>query len=254
VQTGLKVNKGLGAKNSVVKAADTFYWFGHDGDFYVYDAGRPKVISDTYRADLNKMSNSEGLMGFDIRKENLIMWINWLDGRTYLYDYSKERWLEDNRWQNMCWESLPFASYMELRDPAGKINQYFGSRNYDGLVHEWSADHKDDNGQPIRVFRHLKVIPSPRHNKVVVHRLRFKKRGGVSNATVTEAKFTLRYRWDKGDWRTQNVLLGSLGDYTPHIDVRNLGMGRELELEISEMDAVDFILTDMLVTFEELNG
>jgi hypothetical protein len=246
LQLGLNINKGLGAVESVVKANDKFYWFGHDGDFYEYSGGVPVVISDSIRARLDEMNSPEELIGYDIRKENLIMWVNPVDGVTFLYDYAKNRWLEDNRWER-GWQAMPFLSYMEHNR-----KQYFGSSNCDGKIHEWSKDNKDDNGQPIRVYRRLKAVLSPRNHRVRVDIMRLRRKGAVATSSVTAPVFTVRWRFDKGRWSTKQLTMGAVGQHDPYVDLRRLGMGRELELEISEADATDFILTDIFVTYQEL--
>jgi hypothetical protein len=246
LQIGLGMGTGLGAPNSVVKANDTFYWLGDDGDFYVYGNGAANVLSDQYRARIDEGSNISEWRGFDIRKENCIMWTNPVDGMTILYDYSKNRWLEDSRWEDAGWQALPFASYMELNN-----KQYFGSRACDGLVHQWSSDSKDDSGQPIRAFRHLKVPLS--HNKVRVNRIRFRANRAVATSGETTPEILVRTRFDNGTWKThEHVSLGTSGDRDPYRPISNVGIGRELEIQISETDSVDFLMTNMFVTFEEL--
>jgi hypothetical protein len=247
-QTGLTIRKGLGAPNSVVKTNDRFYWFGDDGDFYEYSGGVPIVISDNIRARLDDMLNPEELIGIDVRKENIIKWINPSDGMCLIYDYSKRQWLEDNRWEGSGWQALPFRSYMELNN-----EQFFGSANYDGLIHKWSSDSLDDNGQPIRVFRHWAVRLSQSDNRVRVDKLRFRRKGATATSSETTPLMTIRTRFDKGAWVThENLSLGIHGDTDPYIDLNRIGVGRELEIEISEMDAVKFLLTDVKVFYQEL--
>jgi hypothetical protein len=247
VQSGLKINKGLGAVDSVVKANDRFYWFGDDGDFYEYSGGLPLVISDTMRARLDEMNNSQDLIGFDIRKENIIMWVSPVDGVTFLYDYSKQKWLEDNRW-DAGWQALPFLSYMELNR-----KQYFGSVGLDGKIHEWSSSQEDDNGTSIRVYRRLKAQLSNKGHRTRVDRLNFRRKGAVATATETAPVVEVKWRWDKGKWsKARQLSLGAVGQHNPYSPLHRLGMGREFEIEIVETDAVDFLLTDMFITFQEM--
>jgi hypothetical protein len=248
LQSGLKIDKGLGAMNSVVKANDRFYWFGNDGDFYEYSGGVPLVISDSIRARLDEMNNTSDLIGLDIRKENIIMWISQTDGMSLIYDYSKKRWLEDNRWSS-GWQSLPFLSYMELNR-----KQYFGSVGCDGKIHEWSKDYKDDNGTAIKVYRRLKAQLSRIGHRTRVDRIRLRRKGSVATSAIESPVVAMRWRFDKGKWsKHQQLSLGAVGEHNPYIDIRRLGIGVELELEITESSAVDYLLTDMLVTFQEFN-
>jgi hypothetical protein len=247
LQAGLNIDKGLGAVDSVVKANDRFYWFGNDGDFYEYSGGVPVVISDSIRARLDAMNNTSDIIGFDIRKENVIMWISQTDGVSLLYDYAKGKWLEDNRWIT-GWQALPFISYMELNR-----KQYFGSVGCDGKIHEWSSEHKDDDGSPLKVHRRLKAQISQRGHKVRVDRIRLRRKGAVATSSEASPSFGIRWRFDKGKWSIyQDVTMGAVGEHDPYVDIRRLGRGIELELEINESDVTDFLLTDMLVTYQEL--
>jgi hypothetical protein len=244
---GGKIFKGLGANDSVVKANDRVYWFAHDGNFYVYEGGVAKVISDNMRRRLDDMSNLNDLKGFDITKENIIMWVNPTDGVTLLYDYSNNQWLEDARWDN-GWQSLPFSSYMEFNR-----KQYFGSRNCDGLVHEWSEDHKDDNGQPIRSYRRFKVRLSQRDHTVRVDRLLLRREGAVATGTVASPVVAVRTRFDSGSWsRYHQLSLGAVGEHSAFKELRRRGVGRDFEVEIVATDNVDFVMTNAVVTFQEL--
>lgn len=244
---GGKIPQGLGAKDSVVKANDRVYWFS-EGDFYVYEDGVAKPISGGMTRRLNEMNNVNELIGFDFRKDNCIMWTNKVDGVTFLYDYSKGQWLEDGYW-DAGWQEMPIASYMELNR-----KQYIGSNDNDGLVHEWSYDYKDDNGQPLRVFRRLKVRLSQRGYRVRIEKLQLRREGGVATATVTAPVVSVRWRFDEGAWSNERQLtLGATGKYDPYVEVTGgLGMGREFELEIEATDAVEFVMTNATITFTEL--
>jgi hypothetical protein len=244
---GGKIFQGLGAVNSVVKANDRVYWFSNEGDFYVYEGGVAKVLSDSMRRRLDEMNNPNDMIGFDIRKENCIMWLNPTDGMTILYDYSKGKWLEDGYW-DAGWQSLPFRSYMEYNR-----KQYFGSRNCDGLVHKWSEDSRNDNGQPTRVYRKFKARLSELGHNVRIDRLKLRRKGAVATATVASPVVALRTRFDGGTWSEwRQETLGAVGAHEAFVELRMLGYGREFEVEISESDAVDFVMTNAIVTFTEM--
>jgi hypothetical protein len=170
---------------------------------------------------------------------------------TFDYDYTKDEWREHNIWEGSGWQALPMTSYMELTGPNRR--QYFGSSNCDGLVHELHEDFKDDNGQPIRAYRRFKIKPSPRGRKVIVDMMQIRRQGGVATPTVTSPTVGVRFRWDNGLWsNTRSLTLGTVGKYSPYVETRRLERGRELEVEISEMDAVDFVMTDVSITVREL--
>ena len=63
--------------------------------------------------------------------------------------------------------------------------------------------------------------------------------------TSSEASplFSWRYRFDKGDWKPMaDVDMGVEGDNSPYVqDTGPLGVGKEIEIEVGEADAVDLL-------------
>lgn len=248
-QAGAEVDVGLGAVNSLVRADEKIWFYGDDGDFYRLEGFVPIKISTNYRAELDTASDPTAWEGYDITKENVIMWINRPSGKTLLYDYRKNRWLEDNWWVAGGWQALPFSSYMELG--AGKV-QYFGSAKYDGLVHHWSYDYKTDNGDPIRVNREFTLPLTQRGFNGRLSKLRFRREAGQATATTPDPVFMVRTNFDRNGWSAyEHLTLGQLGDHFPYVDMNdNLGVGREADIEIVMTDPVDFLITNIFATVE----
>lgn len=245
---GSLIEKGCGAGDSVVQANDTFYWYGHDGDFYGLMGNIPKIISRAYRVEIGKLTNPSEIYGFDCRDENKIRWIAGSDGKCFCYDYKHHIFFEDNTWDHGQWERMPMASYMEFDN-----KKYFGNYDCDSKVFELSTDHENDNGKPIRVFRRFFLPLSKTGRSARVNKLRFRVKSGVATSSVTAPVFELRYRFDRGAWsKLQQISLGAVGEYNPYTDVYALGAGREIEIEIIETSATDFLLTDLWITIQEL--
>jgi hypothetical protein len=195
------------------------------------------------------MNHPEDMIGHDIRKENHIKWTNPTDGITLIYDYAKDAWLEDNVWEN-GWQAMPFSSYMEL-----DRKQYFGSRKCDGLIHEWSKDYKDDNGSPIRAYRRFKVALSPNGHNVRINSLLLRREGAVATAAITAPTFTVRWRFDKRPWTNwRSITLGAVGKHDPYVKLHRLGLGRDFEVDIVAADNTDFVFTNAIVNFQEMNA
>ena len=242
------IERGIRADYSLVKESDTFYWLGDDLRFYVMVGGRPEVISSPYENYIQSFNNHSDIVGYNFAKEHLIKWQCGKEGKTLVYDYKHKVWSEDNCWEHGQFERIPMASYMEINN-----KQYVGSYNLDGLIHEWSKDYGDDNGQPIRVYRKLAVKPSENGKNVRFNRLGFRFKRGVATSSVTTPKLLWRYRIDRGIWSGYDEIdMGSVGDYDPYVERDGLGVGREIELEIVETDSVDFLLTNLDMTVKEL--
>jgi hypothetical protein len=242
--SGAWINKGIGADYSLVQANNFLYWFGDDGDFYVLNGFQPQVISKSYRAEIDKIVSPSTIYGFDCRKEGLIRWFAPIDGKCFVYDYVHEVFSEDNTWAHGQFERLLWNSYMELNN-----EQYFGGYDPTGLIHLWSEDYKDDNGNPIRVFRQF-AVPLSEIRKAKVNRLLFRGQRGVATSSVTDPKLLVEWRLNKDDWQYEELDLGAIGSYDPwEMEIRNLGKGNEIEFKIYETDAVSFLLTHMFLTY-----
>lgn len=249
-QEGAWIGKGLGAEDSLITANDKLMWFGHDGDFYELEGIQPKVIpgSASYRKRIDSLQRPEKIVGFDFRKEGKVRWFAPIDGVCFVYDYKYGTFSEDNTWDHGQWERLPINSYIEMNN-----KQYFGSYDYDGKIYEWSHDYKDDDGKPIRVYRKLRIIPSEKGNKVRFNRMGLRFKPGVATSGVTNPIMFYRYRFDGKLWYGYfQPSLGVVGTTNPWKHKAPLGVGREMEIEIIETDAVDFILTHMNLTVREL--
>ena len=247
---GLYIEKGTEADYSVVQANDTIYWLGDDLDFYVLAGQEAKEISRLYREEITKLHSPGSVYGLHFRNEKKIRWFAPFDGKCFVFDYVKNIFSEDNAWAHGQFERMPINSYMELNN-----KQYFGDYEGTGNVYQWSHDFEDDNGAEIRMYRRFKLVPSPRGHNVKVNRLRFRVKRGVATDGETTPEAFWRYRLDKGPWSVyEHIDLGVKGDDDPWVDFTSLGTGRELEIELVETDAVDFLVTNMNLTVRELGA
>jgi hypothetical protein len=242
----LWIEKGCGADDSVVKANNTVYWYGNDGDFYTLSNNSAVIISKPIRKELDTLHKPDAIYGIEYRKDNIIRWFAPFDGKCFVYDYNKNLWWEDNGWQSGDWGRLPIYSYLELGG-----NQYVGDYNPTGKVYEWSSDHKDDDGQPIRKYQKFRFKPSATGNRARFNRMRLR----VKRGHDVSGNLCVRWRPDQRDWSNERLIdLGALGDRNPYIDIYNMGVAREMEIEITETDAVDCLLTDLQLTTREYNA
>lgn len=244
----IMIAKGCGASYSVVNANDTLYWFGDDGDFYVLDGISPKVISKSYRAELDKIVNKSSIYGYDYREEGIIRWFVPIEGKCFVFDYTKNLFSEDNTWATGEFQRMPFNSHMVIDGET-----YVGDYNNTGLIYHWDKDYVTDNGAEIRVLRQFLVPLSPDGTLSRVNRLRIRVKRGVATATETSPVAQIRWRFDQNDWGNyEEIDLGGLGDRNPYIDISGLGIGSEIEIEIVETDGVEFLITGLNLVTEPL--
>jgi hypothetical protein len=63
----------------------------------------------------------------------------------------------------------------------------------------------------------------------------------------------VRWRFDEGEWsHTHNLSIGFENGMNPYIPIHVLGVGREIEFEVAETDAVQWLVTDLNLTAREL--
>lgn len=242
------IEKGIGADDSLIKEFDAFYFLGDDLRFYSLAGNQLTPISSPFENYIQSLVDPSSIYGFNFLKEHLIKWVAPTDGKVMVFDYKNKIWSEDNHWEHGQWERIPMNSYMEINN-----KQYFGSFNLDGLIHEWSKDYQDDNGTPIRVYRKLAVKPSESGRNAKFTRLGFRLKRGVATSGETAPKMFWRYRLDRGPWKAgEDIDMGVLGDTDPYVERHGLGVGREIEIETVETDAVDFLHTHMDLTAVEL--
>ena len=240
------IEKGVLSRDSVVQANNTFYFLGHDGDFYSIQQGGAQVISDQYRRRIDEIQNREECYGIDFRKENVIRWFFPTQGICLTYDYYKNNWSEDNSWRNGDWQLLPINSYMELNNEG-----FIGDSRPTGKIYKWDRSFKSDNGDPIRVYRRVRFPLSGTGNKARLNRIQF--RAKAINDSILTHHFSWRYNLDNGAWSEWYLVeMGGPNNWSFYRDFYNFGSGREVEIEIAESDAVDFLLTNLNVTIKAL--
>lgn len=240
------IEKGIGAAYSLVQANDTFYWLNNDWEFCALEGISPKVISLRYGKEIRDSSDKADIYGFDFTAERLIRWFAPSSNKCFVYDYVTNIFSEDNAW-NGTWLRMPINSYMERSGEA-----YIGDLEPTGKVYRWSRDYLDDNGQDIRLYRKFAAPLGENGGEYRANRLRFRIKRGNGTNTEMEPKAIVAWRIDQGERLTEDIDLGAVGEHDPYVDVFNLGIGREIELEIIETDAVDYLMTHAYLTSERL--
>ena len=76
---------------------------------------------------------------------------------------------------------------------------------------------------------------------------------GVATDGEPDPMFTVRWRLDQGQYAlTRNYNLGAKGDRDPYINLYCVGIGREIEMELWETDATEFLVTTVALTARDL--
>ena len=243
----LTIPFGLGASYSVVEAEGALYWIDENKKFR---AGSGQLLPDQDSYLHEKLLNMESMYGFHVSKERCIRWLSPLDGLCLTYYYEQQYWVEDNHYEHGGFERLPWNSYMEIN---GK--QYFGDYNNTGLIYEWDVSHLDDNGTPINVTRQFKVKLSEAGNQGSINRCRVMVKSGVDNASEPNPQLLIRWRFNDNagdaEWLSETLNMNLTPNGQPYYDIYSLGLGRIVEFQIVQTDAVEYVLTGMFITVDE---
>lgn len=234
---------GCNSGDSVIVADDRIFW-QYKNNIYQFEGFSPKIISVNYSKYIKNIGMKDNCFALHIKADNQIMWCFPEQGLNLIYDYKKQIIFEWNTWENGSWQRLPVKSYMELDN-----TQYFGSYNADGSIFQWASSYLSDNTQPIRYYRKFSAILEKDY-ECRINKFRLRADRNILTDSVSNPKCLFNYRLDnKGDWNTEEVNLGSLGDTNNYVDIRRGGVGKEVEIELIHTDNTKFIPTLLSVDY-----
>lgn len=256
-----RIERGTPAGHSVVIANDKVHFFGDDGQFYEVEGLQPKVLPqkapDQLRGVLERVKNRSSIFGFDFPKEHVIRWTAPVEGITFVYDYKNDIFLTDSEWISGGEQRLRINAAMLYSDG----EQYIGEIYPSGRVCSWSDQFSTDLGNEIRVQRTFTVALSDDGTTARINRARLRiRRGQGVPAPVlfgyggpNKALALLRWRFDQGDYGPyQELDIGAIGETDPYIELARLGIGREVTFDLVETDSIEWLLTHLHLTVENL--
>ena len=250
-----RCERGIQGESIILAGDPARFFFYADGDFWTLNGTQPQRISLDYKREIGNIPNVDGIYGFDFAKEHVIRWYEPVSGRCFVYDYRNQIFTEDNLWVNGAWERMPIFAYMEMQDRA-----FIGDFNPTGNIYEWDDDLDDDNGTPIRIYRKMRILLDPKTNHACrFNRLRLRMQRG-DGALGTAPTLQVRWAFDGSDFTPNQSLsmgeatssVGEHGNYNPYVDLYNLGVGKEVLLEVVQYAGVPHLMTHLTVTARKL--
>ena len=225
----------------------------------------PQRISAAYKREIGNLGTVSMMYGFNFSKEHVIRWFEPQSARCFTYDYVNQVFTEDNAWEHGEFTRLPIYAYAEI----GGV-PYVGDYNATGKIFRWGDDlYSDGDGNYIRLLRRLRVpLAQSQTNpykkdrpgvKCRVNKLQLRFKRGSGGATTSTENLLVRWAFDEGAYTPySNLAIGGDGDADPYVDVfdpngaMTLGVGRELKLEIVQMENVPHLMTHALITAEPM--
>lgn len=261
-RTGLQIQIGCGAADSIVSVNDLLIWLDHRG-FIVQSAVSPFIRSNNSGYELNIISDdalTTEILSYENRSDAIAMSYNDRGHimyqisfptakRTWVYDYTTKVWHERSYYDSYAVEAQHHLGQFYAQ--SGTLQLMAGVRN--GKVYISSEDYYTDNSDPI--FR-TRITPiqydTDQFRSVGVDRLEL--RVGISTHSIEDPQITMRYSHDGGhSWsHYMSRSLGNVGEYAKSITWNRLGIGREWLFEFTVSENMAFSIIDGMVQVSEL--
>lgn len=264
LRTGLQIQIGCGAKDSIVSVNDLLIWLDNRG-FIVQSAVSPFIRSNNSGYDLTIISTealTTEILSYAVRDDAIAMSYNDrghimyqitfpTEKKTWVYDYTTKVWHERNYFDTYNNELQHHLAQFYTQFASLQIMG--GIRN--GKLYLSSNQMYTDEGIQIRRVRTTSVQYDPEQFRMgAVDRLEI--RVGIKEHHVLNPKIALRYSHDGGHtWSNEMIRdLGTTGEYAKSIIWNRLGYGREWVFEFSITENMEFSLIDGMVQVSELEG
>lgn len=260
-RTGLELQIGCGAANSVVQLDDLIIWLDNRG-YIVQSNVSPfvrnnnsgydiKIVStESLSADILSYSTTSDAIAFAYNDRGHLMYqITFPTARkTWVYDYILKVWHE-RTWYNEI-EDREEHHLVQYYTQYGNLHLGAGIRN--GKIYLMKPDVYTDNGVAIRRRRTTSPLYDPNQSSVLSVDSVTVKVATPKIAQSIEPQIMLRYSTDGGHTWSNELMrsIGKVGEYAKRITWNRLGTGIEWVFEFVITDAFSFSILDAFLQTE----
>ena len=263
-RTGLQIQIGCGAPDSIVSVNDLLIWLDNRG-FIVQSAVSPFIRSNNSGYELNIISDdaiTTEILSYTSRSDAIAMSYNDRGHimyqitfpsakKTWVFDYTTKVWHERSYYDTFADEAQHHLG--QFYTQIGPLHLMAGTR--DGQVYISSDDYYTDNGDAIRRTRITPIqYDKEAFRSVGVDRLEV--RLGIDQHALTDPQITMRYSHDGGHTWSHHLArsMGNIGEYAKSITWNRLGIGREWLFEFTIAENMSFSIIDGMVQISELES
>lgn len=233
---------GCIAPHTVVEVDGGHYFLSESRELYRLSGGL-EALTVGNRDWFLDIDAPENIYGIHFPYERKIRYFSNQADRTLVYDYAQNAWgyesTTDAHGEQRMVGLIAGVAYRNMMVVASRR---------DGDLYEWSPTIATDDGQKIRVTRRARLMLSPAGNRARCQRvlLRMKREDRSRPGPIRPPFVTVT--WSLDDCGTMAEDLYVTDDCNgPYVQLCNLGVGRELVLEITEGDDFDYMLTHAFV-------
>lgn len=263
-RTGLEIQIGCGAADSVAKINDLLIWLDNRG-FIVQSAVSPFIRSNNSGYDLNVISTdvlTAEFLSYSRRDDAIAMSFNDRGHlkyqitfptakKTWVYDYTTKLWHERTFYNSYAEEHEHHLA--QFYTQFASLHLMAGTR--DGKIYLSSDDYYTDDGAPIYRIRTTPIFYDNQGFRLVgIDKVEI--RFGILNSTVIDPHVILRYSNDGGHSWSHHLIrsLGAVGEYAKVVDWNRLGTAREWIFEVTIVENMPFSIIDGIILNSELEG
>lgn len=220
--SGTFVQKGCGARDSVVIFDNAAHWIGNDGVVYRLVDFNASVVSTPFVERKIASVDKTTIRAFVDNQAGHLFLVLTCASWTLAFDAATKFWAERNSYQRADWNAWPYVSAFGLRLVCSKDT---------GVWSALSDDYLDENGAPIRAQLVLPDIPGRNiFNRLEIDLATGEGLGVTSTTLGYDPQIMLDWSDDGGaTWsqeRTHDI--GVQGNYGKVIRFYRMGMARTI--------------------------
>lgn len=234
------IDRGLGAKYSLVQADNTLWYLDSDRRFVQLQGRNPVTISTPYDRIIRGYSTVSDCWGTVIERDShyLIVWTFPTVEKTVVFDYKNQYWSE---WDTFI-DGVASRMTMHSAVHAKGWNKFFVGDPSDGTIWELSKTSHADGVYPRRLLRRTGQIDHGTGNRKRSNYYLFDVKRAVGTGSSTPI-MEVRVNDDGQGWsEPEQVELGITGEAQQPIRIDMRGIYRKRQIEVTVTDSVEFVL------------
>jgi hypothetical protein len=243
--SGTFVQKGVGARDSMVIFDNALHWLANDGIVYRLSGYQPVRVSTHFvERRIAAVADITTICGFVDITDGHSFYVLTCDAWTLVYDAATQSWAERASYQRADWNAWPYVQAFGKRLVGDKQN---------GVFSALSDDYLTENGKPIRAELILPDIPGRlQFNRLELDLATGEGLGVVATTDGYEPEVMLTWSDDGGaTWaQERRHSVGRQGEFGKIVKFNRLGTsrtirGRRFKITMSAPVRKAFMLGDI---------
>lgn len=253
-QRSFWLKSGTQAPYSWASEDNTIFGIDHDRRFIVYQGRTPTVMSSAIDKVVQSFSVVSDCFASVLKFGRFtgVLWTFPTEGRAFYFDLKSRQYVGE--WKGF--ENGVDAKF-RLFSSAKAWNTTYAGDFENNTLWKLGLNYKSDGSNPIRRLRRSATInhgASKYRKRNLSYNFDFKRGVAAEGATVEPVAY-VRFKDDNKPWSNPfEVGLGFVGDTESTVQIRNTGVYRNRQIEISCTEEVDYVFSGGEEYFEYLDS